>query len=237
MAVMYYERNYFVQTRDCDEHDNFKPSTILDYFSDIASYHADMIGVGYKPTLEMGCYWVVLFQEFEILSKDVKPNDEIIVSTWPSAHYKLEYERDFMICDINKNPIIKGRSNWVLIDVQKRMIKRANPKFNGQMRDYRNYEEKSKRKLDLSCDNYIKEDNYKVRKSDLDHNHHMNNARYLDIVFNMVDFDAKKVEIAFIKEARLDDTINVKYYIDENNNHSFIGYIDNAKCFECVIKE
>ena len=65
----------------------------------------------------------------------------------------------------------------------------------------------------------------------------MNNARYLDIVFNMVDFDAKKVEIAFIKEARLDDTINVKYYINENNNHSFIGYIDNAKCFECVIKE
>ena len=117
------------------------------------------------------------------------------------------------------------------------MIKRANPKFNGEMRDYHNYEEKSKRKLDLKCDSYLIEEDYKVRKTDLDHNLHMNNARYLDIVFNMVDFNAKKVEIAFIKEARLGDTINVKYYKDENQNHSFIGLIDGAKCFECIIKE
>jgi acyl-ACP thioesterase len=236
MALMYYERNYFVQTRDCDQYDNFKPSSVLDYFSDIASYHADMIGVGYKATLEMGLYWVVLFQEFEIMDNSVKPNDEIIISTWPSAHYKLEYERDFLITDINKKPIIKGRSNWVLIDVEKRMIKRANPNFNGEMMDYRNYEEKSKRKLDLSSDVYIKEEDYVVRKTDLDHNLHMNNARYLDVVFNMVDFKAKKVEIAFIKEARLGDTINVKYYKNENN-HSFIGLIEGTKCFECVIKE
>jgi acyl-CoA thioesterase FadM len=53
----------------------------------------------------------------------------------------------------------------------------------------------------------------------------------------MVDFVAKKVEIAFIKEARLGDTINVKYYKNEENNHSFIGYINDNKCFECVIKE
>ena len=237
MSVMYYERNYFVQTRDCDQYDKFKPSTVLDYFSDIASYHADMIGVGFKKTFEMGLYWVVLFQEFEIINNNVKPNDEIIVSTWPSAHYKLEYERDFLITDINKNHVIKGRSNWVLIDVKNRMIKRANPQFNGELRDYRNYEEKSKRKLDLSCDTYIKEENYEVKKTDLDHNLHMNNARYLDVIFNMVDFNFKKVEIAFIKEARLKDIINVKYYIDENNNHSFIGFVNDSKCFECVIKE
>ena len=45
-----------------------------------------------------------------------------------------------------------------------------------------------------------------VSWDDLDFNHHMNNARYLDIVFNMVDFVAKKVEIAFefLKFRRLD---------------------------------
>lgn len=237
MSIMYYERNYFVQTRDCDQYDNLKPSTVLDYFSDIASYHADMIGVGFKPTYEMGCYWVVLFQEFEVVSDNIKPNDEIIISTWPSMHYKLEYERDFLVTDINKNVLIKGRSNWVLIDTEKRMIKRANPNFNGKMYDVRNYEEKSKRKLDLSSSNYLMETNYIVKKTDLDHNFHMNNARYLDIVFNMVDFKMKKVEIAFIKEAKLEDNINVKYFKDEKNNHSFIGYVDNLKCFECIIKE
>ena len=66
----------------------------------------------------------------------------------------------------------------------------------------------------------ISEYDYKVHMTDLDHNLHLNNARYLDIVYNMMiengKKEIKKCEIAYISEARLDDIIHVKYFKIDN---------------------
>lgn len=240
MAIMFLEKKFVIHTTHTDFKDIIRPYAILDFFQDLAGIHAEQIGVGFEDIAKLGYIWVVLYEQYEVLQNLCKYGDEIIVRTWPKPRGRLEFEREYEICDSNGNLIIKGISNWALIDINKRTIAKANDvNFNGEFYQRTNYTDKQKRKLNLKPENIIKEYNHQVVLSDLDHNMHMNNSKYLDILYNMQNINdykiCKKVEIAFIHEAKLNDIINVKYYKDENNRDCYIGFIDDKTCFEAIL--
>ena len=56
--------------------------------------------------------------------------------------------------------------------------------FNGEFHTVTNFPEKCKRKLNLNPNGPMEYFHYEVKSCDLDHNGHMNNARYLNIIFN-----------------------------------------------------
>ena len=239
MSTMYMEKQFYIHQMDCDQYDRIKPSAVLGIMGDIAGLHADHIGVGFQQTFEHGLYWVILYEEFEILNNNMKPTDDVKVSTWPTYKdpRRLEYEREVVFENSKGETLIIARSNWVVIDTVNRNISRETMEFNGEYLDKTNYSSKAKRKLNLKLGDVLKTYQHKVLKSDLDHNRHMNNCKYLDIVLNMSDdMVVRKCEVAFIKEARLDDLIEVKYF-KNNDEHCYIGYVDGSLCFECIIKE
>ncbi len=239
MSVMYMDKQFYVHQMDCDQYDRIKPSAILGIMGDIAGLHADQIGVGFHDTFKKGLYWVILYEEFEILNDDMKPTDDIIVSTWPTYKdpRRLEYEREVVFTNQKNETLVVARSNWVVIDTVNRNISRAELNFNGEYLDKTNYSSKAKRKLNLKLGDVIRTYEHKVLKTDLDHNRHMNNCKYLDIVLNMSDdIKVRKCEVAFVKEARLGDTIVVKCF-KNNDEHCYIGYVDGNVCFECIVKE
>ena len=43
------------------------------------------------------------------------------------------------------------------------------------------------------------------------------------------------IEIAYIKEARFEETIKIGYNKIADNKYEFIGYVNNEKCFEAII--
>ena len=240
MAIMYRTINFNVRERDVNLNDFIRPATVLDYFQDIAGIHATELGVGFKPMLDLKLYWVILYVTFEKIGKMPKFGDVIKVNTWPKMQSKLEFEREYEIRDLNDNLLIKGISNWCVINSETRRLERAEKvKFNGEYYDKSNYDTKCKRKLGLIPNNIIKEYDYKVHMTDLDHNMHLNNARYLDIVYNMMlengKKDFKKCEIAYISEARLNDIIHVKYF-KEDNKDLYLGYVNDELCFEASLE-
>ena len=238
--LMYKKLEFNVRERDVNLNDLIRPATILDYFQDIAGMHADILGVGYKDMLNLNLYWVILYEEFEVINNLPKFGERILVNTWPKTTGRLEAEREYEIRDLNNNLLIKGISNWCVISTDTRKLERMDKvKFNGEYYDKSNYLEKSKRRLNLKLKDVIKEYNYKVLLTDLDHNKHLNNARYLDIIYNMREDlaykNVKKVEIAFLHEVRYDEIINVKYFKDEFNVDSYIGYVNDTECFEARV--
>ena len=88
-------------------------------------------------------------------------------------------------------------------------------------------------------DNHEKSYSHTVCLNDIDHNMHMNNSKYLDIIYNMDTVDSyklwKKIEIAFLHEARIDDMIDISHYIDKDNVHCYKGFINDIACFEVKI--
>lgn len=239
MAMMYKEQEFNIHTTHCDFQDNLRPSAALDFFQDLACMNADETGVGFEHVRSLGYIWVVMYEQFEVITRIPKFGEKIIVKTWPKPRGRLEFEREYEICDVQGNLSIKGISNWTLVDINKRTISRAeNVVFQGDYLNKTNYPEKQKRRLNLKSDNYDLEYHYKVLLSDLDHNLHMNNAKYLDIIYNMQGMNHyklwKKVEIAFLHEARLNDEITIKHF-HLDDKECYQGYVNGNACFEAIV--
>ena len=240
MAIMKKEMEFFIQTSAVDISDNIKPASVFDYFQDIAGLHAKELGVSYETIKKENLAWVILYETYEIIN--MPPYlENVVVKTWPKPKGRLEFEREYFMESIDGKPLIKGISNWVLIDLDTRMIARTDRvDYNGEYYDFTNYNGKTKRKIGLDYNKCIDFFDSVVTYDDLDHNGHMNNTRYLTHIYNNYNFDKKKcctqVEIAFIKEAKRKDIINIGHYILDDGRDAYIGKVNNETCFECILK-
>ena len=124
MSVMKKEMEFFIQTSSVDLNDNIKPACVFDYFQDIAGLHAKEIGVSYETLKESNLAWVVLYETFEIIN--MPPYlEKVNVMTWPKKKGRLEFEREYFMETLDGVPLIKGISNWVVIDVNSRSLVRT----------------------------------------------------------------------------------------------------------------
>lgn len=240
MALMEFEKSYYIHTSYVDFTDMIKPSSVLDIFQDMAGKHGMNMGIGFQDLIKLNYYWVVLYNEFEVVSRMPHADEDIIARTWVKPRRGLEFEREFEIYDTNRKLLMTGIAVWAVIDATRRLPTRASEiVYEGEYVEETHYPEKVNRKLNLTdeCD-LVNE--YKVGLVDIDHNKHMNNARYLEIVYNMQSLESykhfKKVRIAFIHEAVVGDTIITKHYKDENNNDCYKGYIGDKVCYEVVME-
>ena len=234
------EINRYVNSCLLDFNNEIRPAGIFDIFQDIAKNHVTDLGYSFYNMYELGYYWVLLSQEYKVVSRLPLFNEEIKIVTYPKKRVKLEFEREFEIRDKDDNLLIIANSNWVVIDIKNRMLSKAkNIEFEGEYYQNIHFTDKPIRRLNLNPNNVIEEFNYKVLLSDIDSNHHMNNAKYLDVIYNMKNLDNyhnyKEVKMAYVKEAKLDDIINVKYY-QEDGYECYVGYVDGNVCFEAKLK-
>lgn len=239
--LLKFDKEYFVHTSMVGKGDYIRPAAILDLFQDSAGLHADNIGVGFKNISKKGILWVVSYLEFEVLGKLPKSLVDVKVTTWPHKHDRFEYIREYEMRDLDGNLILKGISNWVLVDINSHKLLKDDLPFNGEYYEYTNYIDYRRRKLNLESNTNIETFDYKVQYTDLDHNGHMNNAKYLDVLYNfhknMDDLNKiKKIMITFNHEALINDIINVTYFKNTDNNDCYIGKINNDVSFQVVIE-
>ena len=236
------EINRYVNSCLLDFNNEIRPAGIFDLFQDIAKNHVTDLGYSFYNMYELGYYWVLLSQEYKVVSRLPLFNEEIKIVTYPKKREKLEFEREFEIRDKDDNLLIIANSNWVVIDIKNRMLSKAKDiEFDGEYYQNIHFTDKPIRRLNLNPNNVIEEFNYKVLLSDIDSNHHMNNAKYLDVIYNMhIGFELnkiKKILISFDHEVKLNETINVVYFKNESNDSCYIGYVNDIKCFQVIIKE
>lgn len=233
------QMNFFVHTKDVDYNDIIKPTAILDMFQDIAGLHAEDLGLGYQELKSKGLAWIILYQHYYAMNNPPYL-DVVSLETWPKPKHRLEFEREYLLKDKNNIALIKGISNWVIIDLNSRNLVRSDKiDFNGEYYSFTNYDNKCKRKLNLDSSLISEYKEYRVRLDDLDHNLHMNNTRYINCIQNLF-FEygdkryIKELEIAYLKEARYADVIRIGHYKIENKE-AYIGFIAADICFECLI--
>jgi acyl-ACP thioesterase len=160
--------------------------------------------------------------------KPPKYFSNIKVKTWPKPTRRIEHNREYLMVDENDNTLIKGISNWAIINYETRSVVRKGFEFDGEYVTETNYLEPAKRKLDLELINptYFE---YKTTCDDLDHNGHMNNARYAELVFNTFKIDEfrkiKSFECEYIKELKYNEDAYIMYD-DIRNNYAIYNSND-----------
>ena len=223
------QENFEIKTYQCDEFGKVKLHYLFDYFQEMASDHADRLGVGYEECLKKNCAWVCA-KYHVIIDKLPKFKNKITIETYPSKFIGPTGIREFKILDENGNILIKAVSQWVLID-----LNRLRPLIVQNVFDCSKIELEESMEIPLekiaAVEKYDFQELKDLRYDDVDVNHHINNAIYItlveDILFENIkeEFDISEISVDFKKSAVLSDKkVLVK------------SLIDNKKCDFTVAK-
>ena len=221
-----------------DEYDKLRPYSILDLFQEMACRHADEIGVGYHKMLSDGYNWVITKNKFEI-HKYPEASESVLVYTWPIAPGRADFDRAYLIKTLNGEILVEGKSKWCVIDSQTHKIIRSDKiKFNGE---YINKESN----IEFDRSTILKQNeldflfDYVVTPSMLDHYHHMNNAKYAEVVYDALRLQSneeiKTLQINNLKELKcgeiikvfktqINDTVYVYGYTEEQNEYNKLAF-------------
>lgn len=235
MALMKYKTEITLYNSYFDMNDKISPKAILNIFQDVASIHAEDIGVGYETMLNKNLYWVLSRIKFDIL-KQPQINQTVIVETWPHEKGRIDFDRDMKILSQDGEVLVIATSKWCIIDTETRMLKRTDDvEYIGEVYDSVNYEERFGK---ISVPQAEKTQVYihEVKFCDLDHNKHMNNTNYANLALNVINNkNIAHFEINFINECRLGDNISVSL-ISEGGNEIVVGENMDKTAFVALVR-
>lgn len=203
MEDMIFSKNFPLTAGDFDCYDRIKPYAVLNYFQEVAAAHSVILNAGYEDLLAQNKIWVLLKTRYQIESQP-KLSKTLKITTWPLPAEKIYYGREYLIQDENENILIKGSSIWAILNLKTETVTLEKWKFPGTFVKQRLFEDKMVK--DTSPAYSLKVGAHPVMPSEIDHNRHMNNAMFANVVYDTLDLgydeEIRQMEIHFESQAK-----------------------------------
>ena len=232
-----YEKKYHIGTSDVDINLELKLSSLFLMMQDVATEHAEVLGVGMSQTIEKGQFWVITRYSVSI-DKNPKYLEDIIVRTYPGDDKKFIFPRYFEIVNQDGEIVIRASSTWCVLKKEDRSIS-LNP-FNGKVLPPEHHDGEEPLPLKVIPDEKHLVETRKVRYSETDLNGHLNNTKYIDYIIDLHDHVFYKehrishITINYEKEILAGD--NVSLFSNGKNPEYVNGSVDGKNIFEAEIK-
>lgn len=213
-AISLYSKQFHVDYGDSDYYKKLKLSSLFNYFQDVSILHSDNLSVGIgQIRSDLNVTWVMI----RILLKIERfPNwgETVVVETWPIKPKKLEFERDYVVKDLEGNVLVRAVSSWVIMDVDQREIRRSEL-LNTQIPYYIEERALEQRPGKLKPNGNLQfVYDKKVGYSDIDMNGHLNNSKYIDYITDCFsiethgNYEIDTIQVNYIGEAVAGNTIS-----------------------------
>ena len=237
-----YEYKTRIQFCDIDENNKLSSKGLIRILGEASGIHSEVVGYGLNQVSETHLTWMLLNWKIEFL---LRPSwsSELIVKTWARAFSKISSNRDFYVYDINNNLVAKATSKWVLIDSEKHCITKITDeiaKTFGENNVSVFDTDVNDKELEPANSSFIYD--YKIKRRDIDTNHHVNNLYYLDFAYDALPSELwntyfDNIEIIYKKQIKLDDTIKCFYaYNDFRKQHIVTIKSENLNIVHAIIK-
>jgi len=219
---MIYSHDKKIGFLDLDGDELMRATAIIKYINDASWYSAESLGAGMHETLKFGMVFILQRLAFKTF-RGIKLDDLLTIKTWPSEMSRSAFIRNGEMINERGEKVLEWESMWVLIDIEKRKIKRPTDSPTQFPLYGRNDVEITTKKVRIPDDAKLAASyNHTVMFSELDMYGHMNSAIYADLVANVVKkahLKSNPVEFQFnyINEATLDDEILVELFVDESS--------------------
>ena len=213
MMENYLNKDYVATISDIDFNFEFNLVGLMREFQDLATRHSKEMGLSYFDLKQNdNAFWVLSKIKVKFLQDLPKWGDKFSILTYPLEPTNVRYGRNFKMSTKDGPTAIIGSSEWCILDLDTRKIRRTNTISSNPMNfDYisERLESESYTIIDDTQDDELLPLFEKVvRSTDLDINLHMNNVVYTKIVLDC--FDAiflqknkiKEYELHFLKEAQ-----------------------------------
>lgn len=237
--MLEYYFDYEITTNQKDCFDKLSPWGIFDFLQDIAGKHVEKLGYGYQKLIDKNMTWILARSKYEVL-ENIGNMNKIKVKTWPHYPGRLDFDRDFLITDENDSIIIKATTKWCIIDYStRRFLPANNLLFEGTYLENFAFQESFKSLPNFNlANNQNAQYEFEVKYSQIDHNHHLNNTKYSEEIWNALKLKKedkiKEFEINFVKEVLLGDKVSV-YYTKEDDIYLVEGYSNSHLSFKAKV--
>jgi len=205
-----------VRTWDVDRQDRLHPAAVFNYFQEIAGNHATALGMGRETLLKTGQIWI-LSRMTAIIEKRPGWGEKVKARTWPRGTERLFAIRDYDLLDSRGRILARGRSGWIIFDTvkmrpvrpefltEKIPLNEGNDAIPGGATGLKTY------------NNLAAAGSRTALYSDIDHNGHMNNSRYIQWIQDLLPAselekaDTFRLDINYLSEIKPGE--GVDFYI------------------------
>jgi len=191
-------------------------NSLADFFQEVAWRHADSADFG-RNLMEDNLSWVL--SRFDIIGGNLpKWGAPIRVFTAGRGVDKLFAFREFLVTDLNGNPLAKAMSSWVLLNTYTKKLHRPEEVLPPALFDPLLKPVWQPDRIRIKG-NLIFEEKLKVRYSDLDLNNHVNNTSYIRWVEDLLQskqIKSSKLLVNYLAECVMDDLLDIELWEAEN---------------------
>ncbi len=155
-------------------------------------------------------------------------NEEVTITTEAISYNKFYCYRKFFVYDQEGNLLIEIFSSFVLIDFKTRKVATVSEEVIAP------YEAEKIKKIIRGAkytelENPIDQD-YRIRYFDIDMNGHVNNGKYLEWMYDVLDYDflvthrPSRIQLKYVKEVSPGGTITSSYQMADNiSRHAILS--------------
>lgn len=218
--MSYYSEKYKVYGFNCNKDLEMRVESLFQFMIETSVKQTEKLMIDNMDYEDY--FWVIYQWDVEIIKRP-KYNDEIIVDTISVGANKFYAYRNFTIFDEEGNIFVKAKTKWLLLNKNRKMpvrIPMELMELYGSDESLRRIEKEFKIDDDIT---FNKGEGFSVKKSDIDSNNHVNNAKYLNWILETVDNDReiKRIELIYKKETKYGEKIisqstNIKKEINKN---------------------
>ena len=212
-----------IRFTNIDQSDTLTIASACDLFQEAAMNHAEILGVGREAMQQSGTVWILSRLSVYMACRP-RFREKICTRSWPRGANKLFAIRDYDIhSEHSDDVLVRGRSAWLVVDIEKHRPLRPNsaveklPPNEGSNalpgeNVAGNDPPPSLVAQDFSAVEPI------VRQacySDIDYNGHVNNARYIQWIQDLLDPETLKnakqlrLDINYMAEVLPGETISL----------------------------
>lgn len=229
---------FYVMATLQDTEGFLRPSAYLGFFQQAGGLHSEEYGIGNPTMLEQGKAWVVNKNRVRIF-KFPKNLRKVITRTWPQTEEKVSCIRNYELF-VDDEIIAVGSSRWCVIDVEKKFpVKVPQNMFPNPKRDESPFKDgllniKLEAKNELE---FVK--NFEVLQIFCDISHHLNNANYMEFIFeilNSKEFLIEEFQIDYINQCYKGSNLEIYKKVLDNGWIYVAGYVGDTLIFKSVNK-
>lgn len=209
-----YSHNYHLTAAQCNAQSELAPSQLVQQIIEVATEHADLLGVGFRDLQKNNNLWVLSRVAFE-MKRFPRLLEDYSLTTWIEGYNRHFSERNFEICSASGEILGHARTIWVAINMQtRRPADLTYISYISETVSDHVCPIERQGKIRMSGEPQIVHE-YTFRVSDIDLNRHVNSTRYVELILNqmdLADFDdyfLQRFEIEYKQEAHYGDTVEV----------------------------
>ncbi|MBQ8974922.1 MAG: hypothetical protein IJ072_04255 [Oscillospiraceae bacterium] len=227
-----YTKDLTILPSICDSEARLGLTDTFNVFMDIATCHAQALGVGAAPMFRRGLFWLTAKTKIHFYERPAMMED-VTVSTWAVEPEELRCLREYTV-HRGEKLLISGKTQWAVMNTATGKLHPMSDVFPGEV----NFASKPEFDAPFARVDYsrlIKElGRYTVRSTDIDLGGHMNNVAYIRAVLGM--FSTKQLrqmkisdmDVSFVSSCYEGDELSIR--MGETDTGCEIGaFLPNGK--------